>query len=158
ARTCLERARLKPTDIDCVLVATLTPDRITPPMSCTIQYKLGIAGAWGFDISGACSGFAMALVTPANFVETKTAPPLRRRIGEPTPRVTIYTDPKTAPLFGDGAAVMVVEAGMDDSGVIDQALRTDAVDETFLMIPAGGSRKPASPETTAKNEHTLLMD
>jgi 3-oxoacyl-[acyl-carrier-protein] synthase-3 len=158
ARTCLERAHLKPCDIDCVLVATLTPDRISPPMSCTIQFKLGIEGAWGFDISGACSGFAMALVTAARFVETGTARRVLLCTGETMTRVTNYNDPKTAPLFGDGAAVMVVEAATDNSGVIDQVLRTDAVDESLLMIPAGGSRRPASSETAAANEHTLIMD
>src|SRR5262245_45628721 len=158
ALTCLERAKLSPKDIDCVLCATLTPDRITPPMSCTIQYKLGIEKAWGFDISGACSGFAMALVTAARFVETRTARRVLLCTGETMTRVTNYADPKTAPLFGDGAAVMVVEPALDDSGLIDQVLRTDAVDEALLMITAGGSRRPACAESVAGSEHTLMMD
>jgi 3-oxoacyl-[acyl-carrier-protein] synthase III len=158
ARTCLERAKLSTRDIDCVLCATLTPDRITPPMSCTIQHKLGIQKAWGFDISGACSGFSMALVTAARFVETGTAKRVLLCAGETMTRVTNYKDSKTAPLFGDGAAVMVVEKATDDSGVIDQVLRTDAVDEALLMIVAGGSRRPACAESVAAAEHTLMMD
>lgn len=158
AKLCLERAGRTAADIDCVLCATLTPDRITPPMSCTIQHKLGIKDAWGFDISGACSGFSMALVTAARFVETGTARRVLLCAGETMTRVTNYTDPKTAPLFGDGAAVVLVEASKDDNGIIDQVLRTDAVDESLLMIVGGGSRKPASAETVANNEHGLMMD
>lgn len=158
AKLCLERAGRTAADIDCVLCATLTPDRITPPMSCTIQHKLGIKDAWGFDISGACSGFSMALVTAARFVETGTARRVLLCAGETMTRVTNYTDPKTAPLFGDGAAVVLVEASKDDNGIIDQVLRTDAVDESLLMIIGGGSRKPASAETVANNEHGLMMD
>lgn len=158
ALTCLERAGRTPADIDCVLCATLTPDRVTPPMSCTVQHRLGIKKAWGFDISGACSGFSMALVTAARFVETGTARRVLLCAGETMTRVTNYTDPKTAPLFGDGAAVMIVEASKDDNGVIDQVLRTDAVDESLLMIIAGGSRKPACAESIANNEHGLMMD
>lgn len=158
AKTCLERAGRTAKDIDCVLCATLTPDRITPPMSCTMQYKLGIEKAWGFDISGACSGFSMALVTAARFVETGTAKRVLLCAGETMTRVANYKDPKTAPLFGDGGAVVLVEESTDDSGVIDQVLRTDAVDESLLMIVGGGSRKPSSAETVANNEHVLLME
>jgi 3-oxoacyl-[acyl-carrier-protein] synthase-3 len=158
AITCLERAGRSPEEIDCVLCATLTPDRITPPLSCTMQYKLGIKKAWGFDISGACSGFSMALVTAARFVETGTAKRVLLCAGETMTRVANYKDPKTAPLFGDGGAVVLVEESTDDSGVIDQVLRTDAVDESMLMIVGGGSRKPSSVETVANNEHVLMME
>jgi 3-oxoacyl-[acyl-carrier-protein] synthase-3 len=127
-------------------------------MSCTVQHRLGIEKAWGFDISGACSGFAMALVTAAKFVETGTARRVLLCAGETMTRVRNMKDPKTAPLFGDGAAVVLVEASADESGVIDQVLRTDAVDESLLMIVGGGSRKPASAETVANNEHVLLME
>jgi 3-oxoacyl-[acyl-carrier-protein] synthase-3 len=158
AQACLARAGLTADDIDCVLCATLTPDRITPPMSCTIQHRLGIERGWGFDISGACSGFSMALVTAARFVETGTARRVLLCAAETMTRVTNYTDPKTAPLFGDGAAVLLIEQSIDDSGLIDQVLRTNAVDESLLMIIAGGSRKPACAESVANNEHGLMMD
>jgi 3-oxoacyl-[acyl-carrier-protein] synthase-3 len=159
ARACLERAGRSPKDIDCVVVATMTPDRPTPPTSALVQGKLGITGAWGFDLNAACCGFLNSLVTAASIVEAGAARRLLLCAADLMTRVADMEDPKTAPLFGDGAAVLLIEGTeTPDVGVLDHVLRTDPAGETVLVIPAGGSARPATAETVARREHCLLMD
>src|SRR5262245_53962915 len=159
ARACLERAGLSPKDVDCVLVATMTPDRLTPPTSALVQGKLGITGAWGFDLNAACCGFLNSLVTAASLVEAGAARRVLLCAADLMTRVADTEDPKTAPLFGDGAAVLLIEGTeTPDVGVLDHVLRTDPAGELVLVIPAGGSARPASAETVARREHCLMMD
>src|SRR5207244_9726629 len=146
-------------DIDCVVVATMTPDRPTPATAALVQGKLGIRAAWGFDLNAACCGFLNSLVTAASLVEAGAARRLLLCAADLMTRVADTEDPKTAPLFGDGAAVLLIEGtATPDVGVLDHVLRTDAAGETVLVIPAGGSARPATAETVARREHCLMMD
>jgi 3-oxoacyl-[acyl-carrier-protein] synthase-3 len=158
AEECLRRAHLVATDVDCVIVATITPDHLTPATAVTVIGRLGATRAWGFDLSAACSGFLYGLVTAASLVETGTA---RRVLVCGADRMSCVTDPddrRTAVLLGDGAGVALVERGEDPTlGLLDHLLRVDANGEQDVVIPAGGSVLPATTETVRYRKHCLSV-
>lgn len=157
AEECLRRAG-GPAAVDCVLVATITPDHVTPSTAATVIGRLELTGAWGYDLSAACSGFLYGLVTAAKLVEAGAA---RRVLVCAADRMSCVTDPtdrRTAVLLGDGAGVALVEPTSDPAaGLIDFVFRIDPAGICEVVVPAGGSRLPASEETVRKGQHFLFM-
>jgi 3-oxoacyl-[acyl-carrier-protein] synthase-3 len=158
AEECLRRAGLSAADIDCVLVATITPDYPTPATAAMVIARLGARRAWGFDLSAACSGFLYGLVVAAQLVQTGAA---RRVLVAGADRMSCITDPndrRTAVLLGDGAGVAVVECGDDPAvGLQDFVLRLDPKGVNEVLVPAGGSRLPATADTVAARKHCLFL-
>jgi 3-oxoacyl-[acyl-carrier-protein] synthase-3 len=158
AEECLSRAGVPAAEVDCVLVATITPDHLTPATAVTVIRRLGASRAWGFDLSAACSGFLYGLVVAAQLVETGAA---RRVLVAGADRMSCITDPddrRTAVLLGDGAGVALVERGDDPAlGHIDHMLRVDAGGDQDVVVPAGGSALPATAETVRRREHCLFI-
>ena len=159
AKECIEKAGLTPDDIDCVLVATVTPDHFFPSTACVVQEKLGIKNAWGFDISAACSGFLFALTTAVKLVESG----MNKRVllcgGDKMTSILNLEDRTQAVLFGDGAGVCLIEKSDDDKlGVLDEILRIDGSGGKYLHMVAGGSAKPSSHETVENKEHYIVQD
>ena len=148
----------KPEDIDLVLVATTTPDFIFPSLASVIADKLGIKGALGFDIQAACSGFIVALTNAASFIESGRYKKVLVFGAEKMSSITNYEDRTTAPLFGDGAGVVLVEPTTEDLGVMDSLLFTDGSGGKHLMLKAGGSANPASHDTIEKREHAVYQE
>lgn len=159
AKLCLERRGLKATDVECVIVATVTPDYMFPPTAAVVQNKLGIPKAWGFDLSAACSGFVFALVTAAKLVESGAVKNVLLCGGDKMSAIVDFQDRAQAVLFGDGAGVALVEMSDDpEFGILDQILRIDGEGGKFLYQPAGGSAKPASHETVDNREHYIHQE
>jgi len=158
AEKCLRLANVSAADIDCVLVATITPDHLTPATAVTVIGRLGATNAWGFDLSAACSGFLYGLVTAASLVQTGAA---RRVLVCGADRMSCITNPddrRTAVLLGDGAGVALVERGDDSAlGLLDHLLRVDATGEQDVIVPAGGSALPATAETVRQRRHCLYV-
>lgn len=158
AEECLRRAGARAADVDCVIVATITPDHLTPATAVTVIRRLGATKAWGFDLSAACSGFLYGLATAASLVETGAA---RRVLVCGADRMSCITDPndrRTAVLLGDGAGVALIEASPDpELGLIDQILTVDPAGEHDVVVPAGGSEQPATPDTIAARKHCLFI-
>jgi 3-oxoacyl-[acyl-carrier-protein] synthase III len=158
-RNCLASSRWGPEDIDLIIVSTVTPDMLFPSTACVTQQKLGARNAWGFDLSGACSGFLYALATGAQFIETGAH---RRVLVVGADVMTSIVDPldrATCVLFGDGAGAALLEASEDeDVGILDFILKGDGAGGRFLYMPAGGSLKPASHETVEKRLHYVHQD
>lgn len=155
----IEARGITPDDIDCIIVATITPDRMCPSTAAAVQRKIGALNAWGFDLSAACSGFIYGLVTAAKLVETGAA---NRVLLCGADLMTSIIDPEdrnTAILFGDGGGVVIVERSDDpEVGVIDSICRMEGRGEDSLYIPAGGSLMPATPETVAARQHFVIQD
>jgi 3-oxoacyl-[acyl-carrier-protein] synthase-3 len=158
AEACLRRAGVSAADIDCVIVATITPDHLTPATAVAVIRRLGASRAWGFDLSAACSGFLYGFVTAASLVEAGAA---RRVLVCGADRMSCLTDPhdrRTAVLLGDGAGAALVERGDDPTlGLIDHLLRVDAGGERDVVVPAGGSVLPATAETVRQRQHCLFV-
>jgi 3-oxoacyl-[acyl-carrier-protein] synthase III len=145
-------------DVDALIVATVTPDMLFPATACLIQDRLGLERVWGFDVSAACSGFLYALTTGAQFVAAGS----HRRVivvgSDLMSAIIDREDRTTAVLFGDGAGAMLLEPAEPGYGLLDFYHRVDGSGRAELLMPAGGSLKPASAETVAAREHYLKQN
>jgi 3-oxoacyl-[acyl-carrier-protein] synthase-3 len=146
-------------EIDCIIVPTVTPDMFFPSTACLIQEKIGASKAWGFDLSGACSGFLFALVTAAQFIETGMHSRVLVIGVDKMSAITDYTDRNTCILFGDAAGAVLVEATDEEGyGILDSILRCDGSGQNYLYMRGGGSLNPASHETVDRKDHFIYQD
>jgi 3-oxoacyl-[acyl-carrier-protein] synthase-3 len=154
----LESAGLQATDIDLIIVATLSPDTLTPSTSCYVQAKLGALNAAAFDISAACSGFIYGLGISQSFVRSGMFRHILVIGAEKLTSFVDWTDRTTCVLFGDGAGAAVIGPAKDDRGIIAAThLFANGNENKLISIPAGGSRLPVSEATLAGRLHTLKM-
>ncbi|MFV0472593.1 MAG: beta-ketoacyl-ACP synthase III [Paludibacteraceae bacterium] len=158
AEELFQKKNIQPEDIDLVICATTTPDHIFPAAAAIIAENLGVKNALAFDIQAACSGFIVALTTAASFIESERYKKILIFGAEKMSSITNYTDRTTAPLFGDGAGVALVEPTTEDLGVVDSVLLSDGVGKKYLHLKAGGSAYPASHETVDNHEHTVYQE
>ncbi|MFT3754205.1 MAG: beta-ketoacyl-ACP synthase III [Paludibacter sp.] len=147
----LSKTGTKPEEIDLVICGTTTPDHIYPSCASMAAEKVGIKNALAFDLQAACSGFIVALSTATSFIESGKYKKVLVMGAEKMSAITDYTDRTTAPLFGDGAGVVLLEPTTEDYGVIDSLIYTDGVGMKHLHIKAGGSAIPTSKETVEQN-------
>ncbi len=159
ARICLARRGLAATDVDAIIVATVTPDMMFPATACIVQEKLGATGAWGFDLSAACSGFLYALQIGAKLIESGAHKAVLVIGADVMSSIVDYNDRSTCILFGDGAGAALLEpcAG-DEVGLIDFVHEVDGSGGTALNMPAGGSLLPASHATVDAKQHYVRQD
>jgi 3-oxoacyl-[acyl-carrier-protein] synthase-3 len=159
AKRLLEQRGLDAAEIDLIIVATVTPDMFFPSAACLVQSKIGAKNAWGFDLSGACSGFVYALATGAQFVASGVHKKVLIIGADVMTSIIDFQDRATCVLFGDGAGAVLVEpAGEGEHGIIDFILRSDGGGGHFLYMPGGGSLNPASAETISKKMHYVHQD
>jgi 3-oxoacyl-[acyl-carrier-protein] synthase-3 len=159
AKRALAERGLAPTDIEAILVATVTPDMFFPSTACLVQHKLGAGGAWGFDLSAACSAFLYALQTGAQFVATGTHKRVLVIGADVMSSILDYSDRSTCILFGDGAGAVILEASEDDSlGLIDFLNEVDGSGGCSLFMPGGGSLHPSTHETVDQKMHYVHQD
>lgn len=153
---CKKRGIL-PEEIDCLIVATVTPDMIFPSTANILCDKIGAVNAWGFDLSAACSGFLFGLTTGSALVESGRYKKVVVVGADKMSAIVDYTDRTTCILFGDGAGAVLLEPTMDGMGVKDSLLKSDGSGKDYLYMKAGGSLKPASVETVLAKEHCIYQ-
>ena len=161
AKLALDQRGIDASELDCILVCTVTPDMLFPSTACIVQNKIGAKGAWGFDLIAACSGFLYGLTTGAHLVSAGTHAKVLVIGADTMSRIIDYTDRSTCVLFGDGAGAMLLESPNDDddgSGFIDFLGEIDGSGGDYLKMPAGGSRMPASLETVQQRMHYVHQD
>ncbi len=158
ARQALERAGVTPDELDLIIVATITPDMIFPATACILQDKLGANHAWGFDLSGACSGFVYALTVGTQFVVSGAHQKVLVVGADVMSAITDYSERATCVLFGDGAGAVLLDAAPDDTGILDFYHEADGSGAPLLTMPAGGSLMPPTHETIDKKLHYLKQD
>ncbi len=147
-------AGLKPTDIDQIIVATVTPDTIFPATACRLQDKLGCRQVPAFDLAAACSGFIYGLAVAHTTIAAGAANHILVVGAENLTRITDYTDRGTCILFGDGAGACVLSAVPNsEPGIIDTHLASDGSGGDLMILPAGGSLHPATHETVDQKMH-----
>jgi 3-oxoacyl-[acyl-carrier-protein] synthase-3 len=158
-RRLVERYGIDPTTIDLIIVATVTPDMFFPSSACLVQSKIGAKNAWGFDLSGACSGFLYALTTGAQFITSGSHKKVLVIGADVMTSILDFDDRATCVLFGDGAGAVLLEPTEDDEvGVMDFILRADGSGGQFLNMPAGGSLNPSTVETVQRKMHFVHQD
>jgi 3-oxoacyl-[acyl-carrier-protein] synthase III len=154
-RIALDTAGIAPEQLDLIVCATLTPDTPIPSAAVWVQRKLGIS-APAFDVNAACAGFSYALSTGTAFIESAQAETVLVIGAEILSRVMDYTDRGTCILFGDGAGAVVLRPS-EAPGILGSVLGADGRAAEILIIPAGGSARPASHETVDARDHSIRM-
>src|ERR1700751_3500097 len=113
SRKALAQRKLEPNDIEAIVVGTVTPDMLFPSTACIVQHKLGAKGAWGFDLSAACSAFVYALQTGAQFIASGAHKKVLVIGADVMSSIIDYTDRATCIIFGDGAGAVLLEPAAD---------------------------------------------
>ncbi|MBZ5598862.1 MAG: ketoacyl-ACP synthase III [Acidobacteriia bacterium] len=159
ARKALAQRGLVPSDVEAIIVATVTPDMFFPSTACLVQHKLGAKNVWGFDLSAACSAFVYALQTGAQFVATGAHKKVMVIGADVMSSIIDYTDRATCVIFGDGAGAVILEPAEDDSvGMIDYLHEVDGSGGCALYMPGGGSLNPSTHDTVEKKMHYVHQD
>jgi len=159
AKIALDQRGIAASELDAILVCTVTPDMLFPATACLVQDRLGATHAWGFDLLAACSGFIYGLTTAAHLVSAGSHKKVLVIGADTMSRIIDYTDRATCILFGDGAGAMLVEPAEEgETGFIDFVNQIEGSGGDYLKQPAGGSRMPASAETVANNLHFVKQD
>jgi 3-oxoacyl-[acyl-carrier-protein] synthase-3 len=155
----LEKHKVKADEIDCIIVATVTPDMFFPATACIVQKKIGAVNAWGFDLEAACSGFLFAFQTGCALIESGQYKKVMVIGADKMSSITDYTDRNICILFGDAGAAVLLEPTEDKSlGLQDSILRVDGSGEDFLHMRGGGSLNPPTHETVDKKLHFIYQD
>ena len=158
AKTLLAKTKTDPSEIDLIIVASVTPDMFFPATACLVQDRLGAKCAWGFDLSAACSGFAYALTVGAQFVGSGAHRKVVVIGSDVMSSILDYKDRATCVLFGDGAGAVLVEPAKDGEGILDFSHDVDGSGGQYLYMPGGGSLHPSTHETIDKNMHVVHQE
>ncbi len=154
----LEKRGIEPSEVDCLICTTVTPDMKFPATATIISDKAGIRNAFSYDISAACSGFIFGLVTGSKFVESGQYKKVVVVGADKMSSITDYTDRTTCVLFGDGAGAVLLEPTNEYIGVIDNILQSDGMGKQYLHMKAGGSVNPPSYENIDAREHYVYQE
>jgi 3-oxoacyl-[acyl-carrier-protein] synthase-3 len=158
AKALLDQTKTDPTDIELIILASVTPDMMFPATACLVQDRIGAKKAWGFDLSAACSGFAYALTVGAQFVASGAHKKVLVIGSDKMSSILDYTDRATCILFGDGAGAALLEPAASNEGILDFEHDVDGSGGQFLYMPGGGSLHPATPETVEKKMHFVHQE
>jgi 3-oxoacyl-[acyl-carrier-protein] synthase-3 len=149
---------IDPSEIDCLICCTVTPDMTFPATANIICFKIGAVNAFGFDLSAACSGFLFGVTTGASFIESGRYKKVVVVGTDKMSAITDYSDRTTCILFGDAAGAILLEPDNNGYGILDSLLKSDGTGMAYLHMKAGGSLKPASVDTVLAKEHYIYQE
>jgi 3-oxoacyl-[acyl-carrier-protein] synthase III len=159
AKKVLEQRGIAASEIEAIIVGTVTPDMMFPSTACLVQDKIGAKGAWGFDVSAGCSGFVFALQAGVKLVESGAHSKVLVIGADANTRMTDYTDRATCVLFGDGGGAVLIEpCEQGEIGFIDFVHEVDGSGGVSLNLKGGGSLNPPTHETVDKKMHYIYQD
>jgi 3-oxoacyl-[acyl-carrier-protein] synthase-3 len=153
-----EKRGIDPMEIDCLIVATVTPDMFFPATANIVSDKIGAKNAFGFDVSAACSGFLYALTLGAMMIESGRYKKVVVAGGDKMSAIVDYSDRTTCVIFGDGAGAVLLEQAEEGYGITDSILRSDGSGCSHLHMKAGGSLRPSSIETVTAKQHYIYQE
>lgn len=157
AREALDRARIHPSDVDLVIVASVSPEYILPATASLVQDALGAKNAGAFDLNAGCTGFVYGISLASGMIRSDQAKIAVVIGAETMTRLVDWEDRSTCVLFGDGAGAVVLQASEDPGGVLATVLGSDGGGGKNLIIPAGGSHMPTTVKTVADRQHAIKM-
>jgi len=157
AEKAIENARLNAIDIDLIIVATATPDRLAPSTACIVQEKLGAVNAAAFDVNAVCSGFLYAFAIGSQFIAAGMYQNVLIIGADTFSKITNWED-RSCVFFGDGAGAAVLSHTETGKGLMAVDLYADGTGKHNFTVPAGGSEMPASIETVEKGLHKFSMN
>jgi 3-oxoacyl-[acyl-carrier-protein] synthase-3 len=156
----VERHGVDLSDVETIVVGTVTPDMMYPSTACLVQHKLKIPNCWGFDVSAGCSGFVYSLTTGAKFIESGVHKKVLVIGSDVNSSMIDYKDRNTCIIFGDGAGAVLLEPAEEgeDAGILDYVHQIEGMGGQYLYMPGGGSLNPASAQTVEQNMHVVHQD
>ncbi|MBN1143705.1 MAG: ketoacyl-ACP synthase III [Bacteroidales bacterium] len=154
----LEKTGTDPLDIQLLVCATITSDMHFPATANIICEKAGLANAFSFDLNAACSGFVFGLETCRRFIESGAYKKVILVGADKMSAIVDYEDRTTCPLFGDGAAAVLLEPATGQEGIIDSILAVDGSGAKYLYMYAGGSLHPPTHETVDAKQHYIFQE
>lgn len=157
ALAALAQGNIDPLEIDCIIVATSTPDMILPATACMVQHNIGAKNAFAFDMNAVCSSFVFGLETADNFLKAGKYRKVLVIGADTYSKILDFQDQTTAPLFGDGAGAVILGAAEERKGILQTLIRCDGSGWELIQVPSSGSRRPITPETIAAKENTFKM-
>lgn len=157
ARKALEASKVSPEEIDTIIVATSSPDRIVPPTAVYVQKLLGCWNAGCYDLVAACTGFAYGLSSGRAYISSGQSKRCLVIGAEELSKITNYSDRTTCILFGDGAGAVVLGPSDDDSDILYSKMGCDGRTADLIITPGGGTDRPLTAETLEKKDHMLQM-
>jgi len=157
ARRAMEQAAVRAEEIDLIICATITPDMPFPATACLVQQKLAARRAAAFDVEAACSGFVYGLEIGQQFITSGTYDTVLVIGAEKLSTIVNWQDRSTCVLFGDGAGAALLRSRGEEHGILATCMGADGTQADLLMMPAGGSRYPASKESVSAGMHFLKM-
>ena len=158
AQRALAQAGVSPDEVDLIIVSTSTPDMQFPSTACIIQERLGIQNIPAFDLTAVCSGFVYALTVGTQFIANEFSRTVLVIGTEAVSRVINWSDKDTCMLIGDGAGAVVLRQVPSGYGILSAKLGADGSGASFMMVPAGGSRKPPTAEVIEKKMNKIQMN
>jgi 3-oxoacyl-[acyl-carrier-protein] synthase-3 len=157
SRMALEEAEMSATDLDTIILATASPDRLLPSTACDLQALLGATQAKAFDVSAACSGWLYALVVGEAMIAAGTSEKVLVLGAEKLTSIMDWQDRSTAVLFGDGAGAAVLTKGDGSRGIVSSYLKSDGTLAELLWRPGGGANCPPSEQMIADRSYYIKM-
>jgi 3-oxoacyl-[acyl-carrier-protein] synthase-3 len=154
----LIKTNTDPSEIDMIICGVVTPDMLFPATANIIADKTNIRNAFGFDLNAGCSSFLYAITTASKFVESGSHKKVIVVGADKMSSIVDYQDRSTSPIFGDGAAAVMLEPTTEDIGIVDSIVQSDGVGRIHLHQKAGGSLKPPTAETIANREHYVYQE
>ena len=157
AKDALAKGKIDPLELDCIIVATSTPDMILPATACMVQKNIGAANAFAFDMNAVCSSFIYAVETADNFIKSGKYGKVLVIGADTYSKILDFQDKTTCPLFGDGAGALILGASTEKKGILQSQVKSDGKGWELIQVPSSGSRKPITAETIALRENTFKM-
>lgn len=158
AKNALAEAGMAAAELDCIIVATSTPDMSLPATACMVQKNIGAGNAFAFDMNAVCSSLVFGIETADSFIKAgkcRTA----MVIGADTySKILDFNDKGSCPLFGDGAAAVILRATAKPAGLLQSMIKSDGNGWELIQVPSSGSRKPVTAETIANRENFFFME
>jgi 3-oxoacyl-[acyl-carrier-protein] synthase III len=153
----LENAGLDAGELDCIIVATSTPDMILPATACMVQKNIGAANAFAFDMNAVCSSYIYGMEIADNLIRSGKYKKVLLIGADTYSKILDFQDKGSAPLFGDGAGAVILGASASGKGILQSVMKSDGKGWELIQVPSSGSRKPVSAESIALKENTFKM-
>ena len=158
AKNALAEAGMAATELDCIIVATSTPDMSLPATACMVQKNIGASNAFAFDMNAVCSSLVYGIETADSFIKAGKCRTVMVIGADTYSKILDFSDKGSCPLFGDGAAALILRATDKKAGLLQSMIKSDGNGWELIQVPSSGSRKPVTAETIANKENYFYME
>lgn len=158
AKSALAAAGMDASELDCIIVATSTPDMSLPATACMVQKNIGAVNAFAFDMNAVCSSLVFGIDTADSFIKAGKCRTVMIIGADTYSKILDFNDKGSCPLFGDGAAAVILRATEKRTGLLHSMIKSDGSGWELIQVPSSGSRKPVTAETIANKETTFFME